>query len=281
MSDAERDPHVLVSARAAENPKIIDLPNDRARWGWVVMLGKAKLQRPAGRFASLRVLEAVLGDYRRYIPDYQVVGILHTAPALCEDCADPSIKDGELVIHNWEVNQSRSQKWRRDNGLTSGHGNLRGNNGETLGETTGKHPHAGARASQSQSIEISPSGDRGVGEGDDPVVALHARTGTFPSSKVIGWVDELGARHGEARVAAAFRVTPMPSGQSVPDYIRTIVDGLRAQDRAAELAEREAEKARLEEKRRTPVIRRRDDDDISDEEAERIAREFRAKGRLA
>ena len=60
MTDSELDPHVLISCRVSENPKIIDLPNDRARWGWVILMGKAKLQRPPGRFASLRVAAAVL-----------------------------------------------------------------------------------------------------------------------------------------------------------------------------------------------------------------------------
>jgi hypothetical protein len=279
MSDADRDPHVLVSARAAEHPKIIELPNDRARWGWVVLLGKAKLQRPPGRFASLRVVEAVMGDFRRYVTDYLRVGILERGDGRCERCAVviPDAKPDEIVVHDWAENQSRTQRWRRENGLTSGHHNLTpGNTGETLGETPGKQPHAGARALQSQSVVVL-SGGEGVGEGEDAVLALHARTGTFPSSKVVTWVNEIAGRHGEDRVAAAFRVTPM-DGRTVPDYIRAVVDGLRAQDHAAERTEAAAEKARLEEKRRPSAIRVAAPD-VSPEEAERIAREYRAAER--
>lgn len=266
MSASERDPHVLVSARASEHPKIIDLPSDKARWGWLVMLGKAKLQRPDGRFASLRVLDSVLGEYRRYIDDYLKGGILENVGHLCDECARwlPQIdrRPGEIVVHDWDKNQSRTQRWRRDNGLSSGHenlsgetpGNPSGNVGETLGETPGKQPPAGARASQSQSQSISTSGVGGVGEGPDAAVSLQARTGAFPSEKVILWLNDLAAVHGEGRLAAAIDSMPMFQS-SLRDYMTSVRDRLRREDHQANKAELAAEQTKVAEQRTTGVNR--------------------------
>lgn len=94
MSDAERDPQVLVSARIADHEKLIHLPSDAARWGWIVVLGRAKLRRPAGRFPSRSVLAHDLGRYARFVDDYLRVGLL-------ED------RDGCLVVHDWSKHQGR------------------------------------------------------------------------------------------------------------------------------------------------------------------------------
>jgi hypothetical protein len=148
---------------------------------------------------------------------------------------------------------------------------------ETQMPPRARPPLGSARLSSSSSTE------GGVGETteDDAAVALHARSGTFPSSKVVTWLNEIADRHGESRLTAAIRVTPM-DGRTVPDYIRAVVDGLRAQDHAAERAEAVAEKERNAEKRRPPVFAR-PVEDVSPEEADRIAREFKAeaKGRLS
>lgn len=282
MTDSELDPHVLISCRVSENPKIIDLPNDRARWGWVILMGKAKLQRPPGRFASLRVAAAVLGDHRRFLDDYLRVGILEPETNLCADCAlvippDDRRPEG-VAVHDWTANQSRTQRWRRRVGLTSGHGNLNEDDGETDGETPGKPLRAGARAVQSQSQSMTTTGDDGEGgpggTRPDPAVSLHHRTGTFPTPRVLSWLDELANEHGESRVADAIDAEPL-KGRPLPEYLRAIRDSLRMADHNAERAERDAEKARLAEKRRhlSPLPTRHD---VSPEEADRIAREYRA-----
>lgn len=148
MSNAELDPHVLISARMADNLKIISLPTDRARWGWVIVLGEAKLQRPAGRFPTLAVLRHVAGKYASQVDHFINAGLLETVPILCDRCVvevlDP--KDGNVVVHDWRAHQerrSRSQEWRDANGVPSGHVNLPGNGGETAGKQSGTS-HAGA-----------------------------------------------------------------------------------------------------------------------------------------
>ena len=112
MSDAERDPQVLVSARIADHEKLIHLPSDAARWGWIVVLGRAKLRRPAGVFPSRSVLAHDLGRYARFVDDYLRVGLL-------ED------HDGAMVVHDWSKHQERrvdptaAERQRRHREITS------------------------------------------------------------------------------------------------------------------------------------------------------------------
>lgn len=83
---------------------------------------------------------------------------------------------------------------------------------------------------------------------DDPAVAFQERTGEFPGAKMLGWLNELGEAHGEDRLAGAIRGTPMTT-RNAADYLRAVRDKLRAEDHAAEVAERADEKRRLATKR--------------------------------
>lgn len=91
---------------------------------------------------------------------------------------------------------------------------------------------------------------------DDPVVAFHERTGEFPSGKLLSWINDLGSRHGEERVARLIRETPMTTTSDPPGYLRSVMNRLRLEDRAAERAERDDEKRRNAEKREpvSPVV---------------------------
>lgn len=239
MSDAQRDPHVLISARASEHPKIIELPSDKARWGWVVLMGKAKLQRPPGRFASMRVLEAVLGEYRRFIADYLTVGILE--------------RDGEAVaVHDWDAHQrSRVSKWRDEKGVPNGHGNLGGNDGETHGETPGQ-PYARAGAlSQSQSQSLDERFTRDGLPHVTPLVADAWRdaagitllgSGRFAQDTI----DDACRRHPEAEVIAAIYEARdgfprIPDARSLTAAVRNRLDPLpdAKQQRAVEAEQQE------------------------------------------
>lgn len=272
MSDAEKDPHVLVSARAAEHPKLIELPSDRARWGWIVLLGKAKLQRPAGRFASRRVLDAVMGEHRRHVADYLRVGILELAD------------DGSVTVHDWSKVQSRTTQWRRSVGLASGHeslsgkhsGNQAGNAGETLGETSGNNPPAGAAAMQSQSIERSTTKatqDDGGGAGGvlpDAADDWWRVTGSYPGDRVRRWIDDLASRHGHRAVGEAIAACHVadPDASTLMGRVR---DRLARDSRAADRAEAAAEAARNAAKRAPAAPYRRAPDTTTPEEAERLA----------
>lgn len=87
-----------------------------------------------------------------------------------------------------------------------------------------------------------------IAPADDPVDALYVRTGRYPAGKVKEWAVDLGQRHGDAKVAALIRATPM-NGPDVRQYLTAITDTLRAEEHAAERAELVAEKQRNEAKR--------------------------------
>jgi hypothetical protein len=82
----------------------------------------------------------------------------------------------------------------------------------------------------------------------DAAASLYQRTGRFPSSKVVAWLNDIARDHGEARLVAAIDGTPF-TGPNVGDYLEAIRNALRAEDHAAERAEATAEKQRNAAKR--------------------------------
>lgn len=98
-----RDPWVAVDATIRKNRKMTDLPSDTARWGWIAVLGEAKLQRPAGWFASRCHAQEALGRFGRYLEDYVDVGLLEPASHLCPACRGhfPELPKDALLVHDW------------------------------------------------------------------------------------------------------------------------------------------------------------------------------------
>jgi hypothetical protein len=97
-------PWITVDCHLSEHPKMAELPSDAARWGWIVVLTKAKLQRQPGRFASERHFKEVLGRHAKHLPSYRAAGLMDA--------------DGDaLVIHDWERHQWKVAKagQREDN----------------------------------------------------------------------------------------------------------------------------------------------------------------------
>lgn len=113
-------PWVAIEAAIRVNHKIVALPSDSARFGWVCVLGEAKQQRPAGAFRSLTHLREAAGRFARFIPKYQEQQLLEVAPTLCDRCVKrwPGIRDGAVIVHDWHVHQrdpgapERAKDWR-------------------------------------------------------------------------------------------------------------------------------------------------------------------------
>lgn len=74
---------------APRHPKVVTLPNDGARWAWIVALCEAKMQSPEGRWVSDEHFRACLGVYGRYAPALYQAGLVDLLP------------DGRVVVHNW------------------------------------------------------------------------------------------------------------------------------------------------------------------------------------
>lgn len=89
------------------------------------------------------------------------------------------------------------------------------------------------------------------GEEPDAANSLFLRTARFPSEKTVEWLNELAEAHSEARLIDAIDSTPLAK-RNVKDYLVAIRDQLRAQDHAAEKAER-ADELRRNAAKRAPV----------------------------
>lgn len=113
-------PWVAVDATIRVNHKLVALPHDSARWGWICLLGEAKQQRPAGAFRSEHHLMEAAGRFGRYVQAYCESGLVEVSPALCERCDKrwSGAAPGMFVIHDWHLHQrdpgsaQRSENWR-------------------------------------------------------------------------------------------------------------------------------------------------------------------------
>lgn len=102
------DPWVAVEATIRKSTKMVGLPSDSARWGFIVALGEAKLYGRQGSISPAQWPE-LMGRFSRYLDDYIAVGLIHRMPDWCRDRACMKARgpfpDGRLVIHHWPTYQ--------------------------------------------------------------------------------------------------------------------------------------------------------------------------------
>lgn len=129
--------------------------------------------------------------------------------------------------------------------------------------------------------EIAPSA---VSMDDDPYQAYvdvkRLLSYPDPQGTVGQWIDRLADRFGGPAVAAAIR----RAGATSTDPKGPLKDAeslLFREARAAGIAEKADEVRRVAEKRAPVRPLRRAEDDITDEEADRLAREYRAERGIA
>lgn len=209
-------PWVAIEAAIRVNHKLVALPSDSARWGWVCLLGEAKQQRPAGTFRSLAHLREAAGRFARFIPDYQKQHLLETAGALCERCEKrwPSIPDGVVVIHDWALHQrdpgsaERSADWRE--AQKQGSDERTPNEKRTLGDTD--HSRALSLSMSTSVSEPNPRAEYQVPRPTDDVWrighVIEDLVGSFPYSRghrVFDAMAEDVGKLGADRVEAAYR----------------------------------------------------------------------------
>jgi len=171
--------------------------------------------------------------------------------------------DGLFTIHGLDAERGR----RREAASRGASGTPTGTQVGTNRDPSGDLARGGSRDELSRD-ELSR-------DELDAAAALYQRTGTFPSPKVVSWLNDLANAHGEARLCVTIATTQLDN-RNVRDYLTHIQDSLRAEDHAAERAEKADEKRRNEEKRKpirmlpTPI-------EITPEDADRIAREYMAE----
>ena len=131
---------ILIDARIDHDPRIIALPSDAARWGFVVALTEAKWTTPEGIFGNREALAHALGVRSKFIAAYLKVGLLTVLPT------------GEYTFTAWADWQQpsgaaeRMQRWRqqkRDEGAVQ----LRNSDVTVTSRVTSRYaPNANANA---------------------------------------------------------------------------------------------------------------------------------------
>ncbi len=103
-----------------DHPKLLELPNDSARYGWIVTLARAKRQRTPGQFDSERHYRGVLHRYAKYLPNYLAVGLLEQH------------EDHSLTVHDWRRYQWAVAKARQREDIAGTPARHPEDNGETI-----------------------------------------------------------------------------------------------------------------------------------------------------
>lgn len=134
----ERMPWIKIEVPMVTHPKLADLPNDSARWGWLFLLCRAKQAKPQGRFASVGQLREEAGRFARYIADWTRVGLL-----------DGPDGDGGISVHDWPKHQFDPTNADRQAAHRNGK-----SNGDSNGNRNGD---SRARALGDRRQETSPS----------------------------------------------------------------------------------------------------------------------------
>ncbi len=89
---------ITVDTKLGKHPKMAALPNDAARYGWLLTLCEAKEQSRAGTFATANHFAHVMGRHGRFLDAYIKAGLLDNGP------------DGTLLVHDWQRHQWAAAK---------------------------------------------------------------------------------------------------------------------------------------------------------------------------
>lgn len=214
-------PWVAVEASIRVNHKVVALPSDSARWGWICLLGEAKQQRPAGAFRSLAHLREAAGRFARFIPEYQKQGLLETAAALCVRCAKrwPAATDEMIVVHDWHLHQvdpgaaKRAKDWREADERT---GSER--------ETNEKSSFVDTVPSRALSLSLSTSLSETT-----PREPYQVPPGVDAVWRIVGVIEELVGQFGYTRGSKVFDAMAGDVAQLGADRVEEAYRAIRAE----------------------------------------------------
>ena len=169
------DPWVAIDATVRRSDKLAALPSDTARWGWLVMLGEAKLLRRQGTFSNGQWVE-LMGRYGKYLADYIRTGLLHRSPAYCDEDRQRlclrgrgPFTEGTLVVHDWPHHQRehalRQQDYRDRDAEGDGPSDAVGDSlSDGRSDTPSRALSPSSVDSPSQNVDGSTSRARGSGD---------------------------------------------------------------------------------------------------------------------
>lgn len=172
---------IRIDADAPWHDKVLDLPNDSARFGWVKALCLAK-QHGREEFRVATLTER-LGRHGKYVAAMLRVGLLD------------DLGDGRVAVHDFTDYQRRAANQERQ-------ARHRQRNAENVTEPL---PDRDATVTQPSHTGQDRQDNTGQDRTEPPSDAFDAyvfATGRSPKNGAVEWLNRLTAVHGEARVAA-------------------------------------------------------------------------------
>lgn len=103
---------ITIDVGLPDHEKMAGLPSDSARYGWIVTLTKAKLQKRPGVFASDRHYKEVVGRFGKFLSHY-------LAARLLERHDDSALAVHDWQRHQWSIRQAQHRGQERDKSVTS------------------------------------------------------------------------------------------------------------------------------------------------------------------
>lgn len=165
---------ITVDCELGKHPKMAALPNDSARYGWLLTLLEAKKQRHPGTFASANHFRLVMGRHGRFLNDYVAAKLIDRGTG------------GSLLVHDWQRHQWAVSKAQQ-----------RGQGVDTNETSEGQEVDVSRAVSVSVPVDVLEM--EGVqGEEEPDLFAFLAQHGAFirPESgfgiRLLGLVDRRG-----------------------------------------------------------------------------------------
>lgn len=117
-------------------------------------------------------------------------------------------------------------------------------------------------------------------EGSDPADTYWTLTGKYPAEGTLKWIDDLAEQYGPESVSRALAAEHL-NDSTVTSLLGRAKVRLRRGARLADVEERQREVAKVEAQRQPLPLLQQAPPDVSEEEADRQAREYREKARAA
>lgn len=231
--------YVRVYYSICDDPKFVEVyPDDRLLATWLRLLiladGVYPASAPIPRSVSPRAL--------RKLADLRII-----------DLAGDYFR-----LHGLDAERARRAAAARVGGMASG--NARRTTVERPLNERSKSVRLETNLDETRRDETSTrrdeSGPRSLSDEihatNDPMVAYADRIGTWPTGRLSSWINDLGAKYSDTRLAELINATPMETREAPNTYLGRIAQALAQRAHEAQRAEEAAEAARLREKRATP-----------------------------
>lgn len=199
---------ITMDTKLGRHPKMAELPNDTARYGWVLTLLEAKEQRHPGTFASANHFRHVMGKYGRFLDAYVKAGLIDKD------------EDGTIHVHDWQRHQWSVSKQKQ-----------RGQDEDKNGTSVGQEEDASRAVSVPVLVGSTEGGGLGEETAEGAVFSFLAHHGAAirPDAplgrRLFGLMDRRGA---DAVLAEAQAMAKIENVMSDRQWVLGLENGLEA-----------------------------------------------------